>query len=288
MIVSASRRTDIPAFHMDWLTARVREGFACSQNPRNPRQIRRVELNPDSTQLVLWTKNAAPMLQYLPVLEPFAYYVQYTLTPYGAEIEPGLPDRQRRVDTFRRLSDILGPHRVVWRCDPFLWGSGISTEWLTDQYGSLAQALSGWTETCIISFVDLYRCMQRRFSSQGLRPGTAEEKTQIALAVQRISQDCGMQAAACCESGPGGVLPPAHCIDAGLLSRLAGTSLPAAKDRSQRPHCLCSSSVDIGAYDTCRHGCVYCYAQHHKTVPAAEEIRCDPASPLLLRAGSQP
>ena len=94
MIISASRRTDIPAFYSRWLGNRLREGFVLVKNPRNPRQVRRISLAPEDVDgIVLWTKNPAPMLPMLSALEPYAYYFQFTLTPYGTDVEPGLPDK---------------------------------------------------------------------------------------------------------------------------------------------------------------------------------------------------
>lgn len=282
MIVSASRRTDIPALYADWLVERLREGYALAQNPMNARQIRRVVLQPENTEFVFWTKNAQPLLSCLSLLQPFPYYVQFTITPYGREIEPGLPPQTERLQTFRRLSDAIGPDRIVWRCDPLFWGRNISTDWLTGQFIQLAEALSGWTRRCTISFVDVYRCMARRFADAGLRPGEPEEKLELAKALQTAASERGLLLAACCEPDLEGILPPAHCIDAELLAEIAGRDVPAHRDRNQRPLCGCSASVDIGVYGSCLHGCVYCYALRSTRTPAERYARLDISNPLLL------
>ncbi|MBD5559153.1 MAG: DUF1848 domain-containing protein [Clostridia bacterium] len=279
MIISASRRTDIPAFYMEWLASRIREGFVLSQNPMNRRQIRRLELDPEDVQFVFWTKNAAPMLPHLDLLAPFPYYVQFTLTPYNAAVEPGVPESEARLSAFRALSSRLGPERVLWRLDPFIWSEDFSTERLLEQFSRLARALSGYTRQCTISFVDMYRCMGGRFTAAGLRSGTREEMRALARGVRSIAGQFEIRACACCEAGIADLLPASRCVDSGLLSRIAGREIAAGATRAQRPGCTCSASTDIGAYDTCLHGCLYCYARRRRTVLPA---RAD--GPLLEAA----
>lgn len=245
---------------MDGFAARLREGFVTVRNPFNRHQVRRVDLSPEDTQFVFWTKNAGPMLPFLPLLEPYPFYVHCTITPYGPDIEPGLRPQAERIDALRRLSDAIGPDRVIWRCDPFIWSDRMSSGWLADRFGELAAALSGWAGAAVVSFVDLYRCMRARFRAAGLRAGTPEEVREVAGAVRLAAAESGLPVTACCEPDTADLLPASRCIDADRLARVAGRPLAAARDRHQRPGCGCHSSIDIGLYNTCRHGCLYCYA----------------------------
>lgn len=131
MIISASRRTDIPGFYSEWFLHRLRTGYAIAPNPWNPRDLSRVRLSPDNVDCIMfWTKNAGPMLDKLAVMDGmgYRYYFSFTVTPYGADMEKNLPPKQRVVDTFRELSDRLGPNRVDWRFDPIVVNDRYSEE----------------------------------------------------------------------------------------------------------------------------------------------------------------
>ena len=156
MIVSASRRTDIPAFYLPWMLTRLREGFALTRNPHNPRQLRRVPLNREETDcLVFWTKDGRELLRHLDELEGFGipFYVQWTLTGYGADLEPGVPDKGRLADGFRELGRRIGPRRLVWRYDPVLVYGPYTTAWHLDAFGRYCRLFSGATDTGVFSFL---------------------------------------------------------------------------------------------------------------------------------------
>lgn len=266
MIISASRRTDIPAYYSDWFFNRLSEGFAHVRNPANPGQIREVSLRPqDVDGIIFWSKNPAPMIERLGELSAYRYYFQFTLTPYGHDIEPGLPEKTEIVETFMRLSSALGPERMIWRYDPILLNPAYTAERHAEDFERLAAALKGFTAQCTISFIDLYKNTNANAGKLNLTEMDDEAKLLIAKAFARIAGENNMALSACAEEidlsqfGIG----RARCVDAGLFNTLWGLNLPERKDRNQRPACRCTESVDIGAYNTCPAGCLYCYANYN-------------------------
>ncbi len=286
MIVSASRRTDIPAQYADWFFNRLAAGFALVRNPMNPRQIRRVSLTPDAVEgFVFWTKNPAPMLDRLAALEGCPCLFHVTITAYGQDMEPGVPSKDSVViPALRRLSGLIGPRRVIWRYDPVLLSGVYTVQEHVSRFAALARQLAPFTQTCVFSFLDSYRRTARTMARLGARAPSEQEQVQLAEAFAGAARPLGLRLCACCETVDLSTwgIAPARCIDAGLLGLSSGRAT--ARDRHQRPGCHCAPSVDIGAYDTCRHGCRYCYAGAGGRAAAAH----DPASPLLTgRPGPQ-
>lgn len=285
MIISASRRTDIPARFSPWLFNRLEEGWALVQNPMNPRQISRVDLTPEAVEgLVLWTKNPLPMLSLLHRLQPYPYYFQFTLTPYGRDVEPGLPDKEELIEGFIRLSESIGRHRVIWRYDPILITPGYSWDFHLKAFDMMARKLSPYTEKCIFSFLDSYRCMARAARELGVQYPSPDRQMGMARELALIAGRYGLELETCCEPlelaqyGIG----HARCIDASLLSRIAGRPIKTKKAPSQRPGCGCAQSVDIGAYSTCQNRCIYCYANHSPKTLAESLGLHDPLGPMLI------
>lgn len=154
MIISASRRTDIPAVYADWLLSRLREGYVCVRNPFSYHQVSKIVLNPDVVDaFVFWTKNPAPLMKHLPELEKYMYYFQFTLNAYGREVERNLPSLENRIETFRELASRIGKERIIWRYDPIGISQAYPVDWHLEQFERLAKALEGCTETCVISFL---------------------------------------------------------------------------------------------------------------------------------------
>lgn len=285
MIISASRRTDIPAYYSDWLCNRLREGFVLVKNPMNPKQVSRINLSPEVVDgIVFWTKNPVPMLDKLPQLNPYMYYFQFTLTPYGADMEPGLPSKTEvLIPAFQRLSDILGPNRVIWRYDPIIKSGAYDIGFHAEHFDKLADKLKDHTKKCTISFLDAYRHNRRALEVQSVTGITPDHIHELAENLSQIARSYGIKLDACAEPfdltayGIG----PARCIDAGLFERLLGCRLKSDKDRAQRPECGCAASIDIGAYDTCQSGCRYCYAVTSQKVAVTRQSAHDPAEPML-------
>lgn len=284
MIISASRRTDIPAFYSDWFFNRIQEGFVLVRNPMNPRQVSKVPLNRDSVDcIVFWTKNPEKMLPELNLLDGYPFYFQFTLNSYDKRLEPEVPEQSKVVDTFKRLSDALGPERVIWRYDPVILNESADISCHTKCFEVLARKLHDYTSKCIFSFVDYYRKADKSFRENGIAELDAEKKKTIAVKFTKIAANYGLKLESCAEEIDLSALGIGHacCIDPELIGKLSRKQVKAGKDRNQRKACGCCPSVDIGAYNTCLHGCAYCYANHN---PESVKRNCtsyDPGSSLL-------
>lgn len=301
VVISASRATDIPAFHAEWFMQRLRAGFAMRRNPfnRKPGWISFENLG----ALVFWTKNPAPIMKHLDEIKDHCpdFYFLFTLNDYVDEgWEPGLPSLAQRVDTFRQLSERIGPQRVVWRFDPVCVADPEpAMDTVIKRMQSLARALHGATERMIFSFVQIgqyakVRAAIKRATSNRARPlmrePSAPERARFREAAAAVGREHGLTVMHCAgpdnERSPG--ILPGKCIDDGLLARICSPQnkklaahlrlnpahaalpgmetqtgpqwTPPPRDPGQRPGCNCTVSRDIGEYHTCAHGCLYCYA----------------------------
>ena len=285
MILSASRRTDLPAFYGEWFLNRLHAGEVWVRNPMNLRQVRRVALSPETVEgIVFWSKDPRSLLGRLDELDElgYRYYFQFTLTPYGPDVEPGLRDKRAILRDFRALAQRLGPQRVLWRYDPILLSERYTLPWHREAFAQLCRALRDSTRRVTISFVDQYRKQGKRMP----RAILPEEMAALGEALGAIARAHGLTPMACCEPldlAPYGI-ERGRCIDRELLEALCGHPLPLRPARSQRPGCGCCESVDVGAYDSCAHGCTYCYASHSADRAAANLARHDPAGMFLLDA----
>jgi hypothetical protein len=286
MIISASRRTDIPACYSDWFFNRIREGFVLARNPMNARQIGRICLSPDVVDgIVFWTKNPAPMLGRLSELSDYAYCFQFTLTPYGKDVEPNIPDKAEAViPAFQRLSSEIGARRVVWRYDPILLSPKYGIDYHVRAFEKIAGRLKGYTNKVVVSFIKAdYRNVKSNAAALGLLGLSRETQIELLRRLAEIARSCGLLIDTCAERlglaeyGVG----RARCIDRQLFEELLGDSLRIEKDAAQRPECGCAASIDIGAYNTCRNGCRYCYANYSQGLVRANGQKHDPLSPLL-------
>ena len=261
LIVSASRRTDIPAFHMDWMFSRLREGFVDVANPRNPRQVRHVALTREAVGcLVFWSKNPAPLLARIDELEAFGipFGVLFTVNAYGIDLEPNLPPLEERIGTFLALSRRIGPEKLVWRYDPIVLSKRYNAEFHHRRFTEIAASLTDATGRCIVSFLDFYAKTVRNTAGLGLYDPAPEEKSAIARDFEAIGRSSGIRLESCAEAGL--PLPAAACIGAQWVRKICGRELEIRKDSGQRPLCNCVRSVDIGVNNTCPHNCRYCYA----------------------------
>ena len=285
MIISASRRTDIPSHYSDWFFRRLEAGFVCTRNPMDPHQVSRVSLLPEVVDgFVFWTKNPTPMLDKLSRLDGFPYYFQFTLNAYGNDMETNLPSKNDViVPAFQALSRQIGPERVIWRYDPIILTPKYTLEYHIHYFEELARRLSGYTEKCVISFVDRYRHIQSVSRDMRFLPlGTAEMFT-LAARFSEIARKHRLTLETCTEAvdlSQFGI-QHGHCIDGGLFEKVTGVPLALAKDKNQRSECGCMTSIDIGMYDTCRNGCEYCYANHSIAALRKNAQSHDPTSPLL-------
>ena len=271
LIVSASRVTDIPAFHMAWFMRRLREGYCAWVNPFN--RVRQYVSFCRCKFIVFWSKNPAPLIPHLEELRDrgLDLYVQFTLNDYEAEgLEPGLPRLWQRMETFARLSELLGRERVVWRFDPLLLGAYLPLETLLERVARLAGILQYFTDTLIFSFIDIASYAKVRSRMQKHFPTIREpgggEVLRLAAGIARHNSTLHMPLtlASCTEHADlsANGIQTASCVDAMRIEALQpGTTIALpAKDTGQRVACRCAPSKDIGAYGTCMHRCAYCYA----------------------------
>jgi hypothetical protein len=287
MIISCSRRTDIPAFYSGWFFNRLGEGFVGVRNPVNPKQVRRISLAPaDVGCFVFWTKNPAPMMDRLDRLERYNFYFQFTLTPYGRDIEPNLPPKTQIIDTFRNLSDRIGKKRNIWRYDPIIFSKEMTIEYHVEQYARLAGRLAGYTEKCVISFLDSYRHLQNKMSAFHIQMPDEAQMRVLAKKISKIAAGHRIKVETCAESSHLADIGVDHgkCIDDRLISELTGINLKLEKDKHQRELCGCVTSVDIGEYNTCCHLCSYCYANVSVQKVERNRLLHDAQSPLLTGA----
>ena len=286
MIISASRRTDIPTYYSEWFFNRLREGYVLVRNPMNARQICRISLSPEAVDgIVFWTKNPVPMLSRLGELEPYPYYFQFTLTAYGRDVEPNLPGKNGvLIPAFQELSRMAGRERVVWRYDPIFLSDRYTVEYHCRYFRVLAAKLGEYTEKCTVSFLDFYRSTARNMRSLHIREMTAAQQREMMERFSEIAGEYGLYIDTCSEAISLEDLGISHasCVDRERLERIGGYRLNVGRDRNQRKECGCAASVDIGAYDTCGNGCLYCYATDSPP-RAAERVRAHrPDSPILF------
>lgn len=287
MIISASRRTDIPAFYSEWLIRRLNEGYVDVRNPYNFHQISRLDLTPQTIDcLVFWTKDARPMLKKLARIDDmgYPYYFLWTLTAYGREVENFVPNKNAIIDGFQRLSEKIGSERVIWRYDPILFNEKLTMDYHCSAFETLCRCLAGYTKRCIISFFDPYPKVRRRMA--GFVLGKPEVATQEKL-VQRfveIAKNYEIVPEMCCEildfSRFG--MKRSACINQGMIEKVVGCPICPPQAAGQRQLCNCLDSVDIGVYDSCLHGCLYCYATSEQVKALKNYELHDPASPLLI------
>ncbi len=264
MILSVSRRTDIPNYYSDWFIGRIKEGFLYVRNPMNAHQISRIDLSPDVVDcIVFWTKNPANMMERLDDLRDYTYYFQFTLTGYGKDVEPNLPNkREELIPTFKRLSEKIGKEKVIWRYDPILISKRYTVDYHLKAFDEIAGNLADYTEKVIISFVDLYAKTQRNIRELDIKQMTKEEMTALAGEMAQIASKYHLLIETCAEQinlQEAGI-QHGSCIDKKLIERISGCKLIAQKDKNQREECGCFESVEVGTYNTCLNGCKYCYA----------------------------
>lgn len=283
MIINTGQRTDIPAFYPRWLANRLQEGLVCVRNPYNHRQVSRYRLSPDVVDVISFcTKNPKPMEPYMDLLKPYGQYWQVTLTPYGRDIEPNVPPIDEAIISIKQLSHRLGKQSVAWRYDPIFLTDTYTEAYHRKMFAYMADQLAGYVDRVIISFIDLYVKVRRNFPQVKAVPLDVELR--LGKVLIKIAQDCGMVLTPC---GEGQLLASygadcSGCLTIGTYERALGKKLIVPAFKPSRPICACYLSCDIGAYDTCRHFCRYCYANTSRQVVLDNRIKHDDQSPFLI------
>ena len=258
-----------------------------TRNPMNYHQVREIILTPDTVKgIVFWTKNPLPMLDRLDELNDFMYYIQFSLTPYGKDIEPNLPQKDDTlIPAFKKLADKIGRERVIWRYDPILLNKKYTMDYHIHAFGKIANELCNFTQRVTISFIDTdYRGVKYNIKELELTDFPTETKFELAFKLAAIARNYNLRIDACAQPldltrfG----IDQGRCIDDRLFSELLGYKLDVKKDKNQRPACGCASSADIGVYNTCKNGCRYCYANYNPKAINSKNRNHNPQSAFMI------
>lgn len=283
MIINTGCRTDIPAFYSKWLMNRIREGYVMVRNPYYNTKVTKYSLDSKVVDcLVFGTKNPEPMLKYLDELDQYKQLWYVTITPYGKDIEPLVPDKAKVIDSFKKISEHIGINGVDWRYDPIFIGMGFDVRRHIECFEKIAKSLRGYTKHCTISFLDLYEKVKQ--NAPNIKPPTKEEQIELAKAFNKIGKDNGMKIHSCCEKTyleEYGV-DSKGCMSQEILEASIGNKLKAPKRKNIREGCNCLIGNDIGAYNSCGHLCIYCYANANKEFVRKNMQKHNPNSSFLI------
>lgn len=283
MIINTGCRTDIPAYYSEWFFNRIKAGYVYVRNTYFKNQVTKYQLIPDVVDcLAFCTKDPAPMLPRIHELDPFGQFWFVTITPYGKEIEPYVPTKEKAIEDFKRLSAIIGAEKIEWRYDPIFITDKYTLTYHTDSFEKIAAELAGYTDSCVISFIDLYQNTKRNFF--GISELTKEEQCIIAQEFVRIGKKYGIRIITCLEGqelSKYGV-DCSGCMTKSVVERAIGKDLNFSPKKSKRIGCNCLLGNDIGAYNTCGHGCIYCYANYDQKTVSTNMKRHNPNSPFLI------
>ena len=278
-------RTDIPAFYSEWFLNRIKEGYVLVRNPYNEHQITRYSLSPDVVDLIAFcTKNPAPMLAHMEQLAAYGQYWFVTITPYGKDIEPNVPSKEKVIEDFQRLSEIVGVDSVGWRYDPIFVDQDHSVEWHIRNFEKMAKNLSGYTKTCVISFIDIYKKVERNFPQA--RRVSRENRNILGREMIEIAKEYHITIRPCAEGNAlekyGADCSGCMTIHTFEQALHANLDIPKQKINQRNGQCACLLGMDIGAYDTCGHFCKYCYANTNKNLVRENMKKHDSTSPFLI------
>ena len=302
MIISASYKTDIPTFYGEWFMNRLQAKYCKMVNPYS-QQIYTVSLTPESVEgFVFWTKNAGPFLKHLLEVKRMGYpfIVQHTITGYPRELEYRVIDCSHTLDHMKTLADLYGPHVAVWRYDPIVISSLTPSDWHLYNFEKLARSLEGTTDEVVVSFAQIYQKTRRNMDWAAREYGftwsaheamTAGTVRNLISELAEMSKAYGMQLKICSQKALHtlGLTVEARCVDAERLEKVSGkTIVDRVERRGNRKECGCFASKDIGEYDTCPHGCVYCYAVQHRDLALERYKSHDPSGEFLFPPQNYP
>lgn len=275
MIISASRRTDIPAFYSEWFMNRIEDGYFFKVNPFNPNQKKGISLSPHKVDvIVFWTKYPGPLMEHLEELDRrgYQYYFQFTLNAYPTFFEPEMPSLKKRINLFQKLSDRIGKEKVIWRYDPIILSNVTKRDYHLEKFQYIANRLSNYTSRVIISFLDIYRKNKGKLNSLKKEKDIQvydiveykykKELISFSKRLREIAYHNYLTIQSCGEvdNVSSQIIPPGKCIDDQLISKVFDIDLVGKTDKNQRDSCLCIKAEDMGVYNTCKFNCTYCYA----------------------------
>lgn len=263
MILSVSRRTDIPAFYSDWFVQRLKEGVVYVQNPFNRKTVYKIDISPEVVDcIVFWTKDPVPLMKNLKTIEELGYphyYFLYTLNFYES-LELNLPSLGNRLNTFKKLSSRIGAEKVIWRYDPIILSKKYTESYHIDNFHHIAENLSAYTKKCKISFLTHYKKVKNRLKNDAVEQVDSKTKEKLLSKLLEISKAFNINIELCSENTEVFNTLNGACVDKLTIENIIFEKLYLMRDKNQRNNCHCISSIDIGAYNTCNHQCIYCYA----------------------------
>ena len=283
MIIQSGSRTDIPAFYADWFANRLKEGYVYVRNPFNMTYITKYLLHPSVVDLIAFcSKNPEPMLKYLDLLKPYGMYWYVTITGYGKDIEPLVPDVVEVTETFKRLSEFAGIGSMGWRYDPIFMDEKYTRDYHLERFSEIAKALDGYTENCVISFIDLYQKVKKNFPE--VKTVSREDRLYLGKHMANIARDHGMTLRPCSEGTELEIFGAdcSGCMTKPIYEKAVHNTMEFPKVKNARTSCACYLGGDIGMYNTCRHMCRYCYANYDEKTVMNNYAAHDPDSPLLV------
>ncbi len=286
MILSVSRRTDIPAFYGKWFMQRLKEQYVLVRNPFNIHQLSNIPLTTTSIDaIVFWTKNSKPIHKYLKEIDNmgYKYYFQYTITPYKKDMEENLPDKKIIINSFKELSTLIGREKVILRYDPIVLTSSYTIDYHIKAFEKLCNHLKDYTNKIIFSFLDDYKIISKNMKNHNIYNITTDDMHTLAKNFSSIAKSYNLILESCAEKIDLEKYNINHgkCIDNELIEKITGAKLKAPKD-NQRESCGCIKCIDIGEYNSCVHNCLYCYANVNKDSAYKSYKLHNPLSPLLI------
>lgn len=286
MVISASYKTDIPAFYGRWFLNRLDAGYCWVKNPVSGRPFFVSLERRDVDGIVFWTKNPWPFMDSAKDVRRrgYPFYFQYTITGYRDTIERAVLPPERSFEAVRRINAEHSKGSVVWRYDPIIVCDAMPLEWHVSNFEYLAAHLSGQVDEVATKFLVLHAKTRRNLAhsiGQTLYDPSPEVKAEHLQRMHESAKRYGMKLTLCSQPGIPADLRRAVCIDARRLNSL-GASIEAPKTLGNRPGCLCIEARDIGDYDTCPQGCVYCYATQHQQFAIRRHRLHDPAAASLF------
>jgi len=290
LIISASRRTDIPSHYSEWFYRRLKKGFVEITNPYNRKIRKNISLKlSDVDLIVFWTKNASPLIKYLSEIDDmgYKYFFHYTINNYPANIEPKTPELHKTIETLEYLNEKIGKSRIIWRYDPIFFSADTNIGFHQKNFEYLLKKIGPKTDHLIFSFFDHYPKAMKRIKEKEVSffNGTEKElfelKKQMVLFIEDITKQFGMKAYTCCEEVSdisNKNISNRGCINEEFIKRTFNFEFKGIKDKGQRKLCNCIKSIDIGAYNTCINNCIYCYAVSNFNTAEKKYIKMDTGS----------
>ena len=259
MIISASRRTDIPSLHTKWFLNRLKEEYLITQNPISKNNFYKIPLNKNIVDIIVfWSKN--PNIDFLKEVRDLGYkfYLHFTITPYDKNIERNIPNKKLLIRNFQTISKLFGKEKIIWRYDPIILNDDFNANYHINNFKNFADSLNGYTDECIFSFVQIYSKIKNNIKNIN-----DNDKIILIENIKEISEKNNIKLKSCSQDFDNITnirVEKSACIDKERIQKILGYYIKEKKDKSQRKLCNCIESIDIGIYNTCTNGCIYCYA----------------------------